>query len=297
VTVRPLREIAPGKVNLCLYLGPARASDGRHELVTVFESVTFADELTLTVLGAGEPDRVRCPGVHGHNLVTDALASLRASGWDGPPVRIEIEKRIPVAAGMGGGSADAAAALRLADRLAPLPAGVAAAIAAQLGADVPSQLSPGLWLGTGAGEVIEPIEPTEHHALAIVPLPDERLSTPAVYREADRLGLGRPAGELAALATELRDTPPGARLPSVNDLEPASRSLCAAIAPALSAIGDQGADAAFVCGSGPTCAGIWWGIDAHDRAKTAATALLPRFPDTRAVVPVDRIGHNSGEDR
>ena len=80
---------------------------------------------------------------------------LRERGWAGPPVMIRIVKRIPIAAGMGGGSADAAAALRLAVAIAPWGAGELDALAATLGADVPSQLIPGLVLGTGAGDLVE----------------------------------------------------------------------------------------------------------------------------------------------
>ncbi len=155
-----MRERAPGKINLCLFLGPARA-DGRHELVTVFESVSLFDELTLTV---ASEDQVVCPEVRGPNLVTEAIRLLREHGWDGPPVRIEIAKRIPLAAGMAGGSADAAAALRLAAHLAPLPERTAVEIAAALGSDVPSQLTPGLALGTGAGDSIERLPAVAPHA-------------------------------------------------------------------------------------------------------------------------------------
>jgi 4-diphosphocytidyl-2-C-methyl-D-erythritol kinase len=290
-----MRELAPGKINLCLYLGPTRP-DGRHELVTVFESVSLADELTLTAQPGASQDEVICPGVEGPNLVEAALAKLRARGWDAPPVRIEIVKRIPVAAGMGGGSADAAAALRLASRLVPVAAATQSEIATELGADVPSQLAPGLSLGTGAGELIEPIEPIAPHAFAIVPLP-HALSTPAVYSEADRLGLSRSTADLDPLAAEFRNTPPGSRPPLVNDLGPAARSLCPAIEPALAALTDAGADGALVSGSGPTCAGLWWGEDGHERAEAAATTLVPRFPGATVVVPVTGIGHNLPEDR
>ena len=114
-----LRALAPGKVNLCLFLGGDR-HDGRHELVTR-DRVGVARGRARADRHARRPDdEVVCPGVEGPNLVARALAGLRARGWDAPPVRIEIDKRIPVAAGMGGGSADAAAALRLASRLAPV---------------------------------------------------------------------------------------------------------------------------------------------------------------------------------
>jgi 4-diphosphocytidyl-2-C-methyl-D-erythritol kinase len=274
-----LTESAPGKVNLCLFLGGTRG-DGRHELVTVFEPVSLTDELTLTVLDSGA-DEVRCPGVEGPNLVSAALNRLRAAGWNGPPVRVEVAKRIPVAAGMGGGSADAAAALRLASRVAPVDAAVLGELAAALGADVPSQLTGGLSLGTGAGDIVEPIALLPAHAFVIVPLP-VALSTADVYREADRLGLGRPAAELEALRDRLRT----GELLHGNDLEPAASSLCPAIDGALAALRAAGADHAFVCGSGPTCAGLWWGRESESIAREQATALAVGFPGAVAVIPV-----------
>jgi 4-diphosphocytidyl-2-C-methyl-D-erythritol kinase len=281
-----LRALAPGKVNLCLFLGGVRA-DRRHELVTLFESVSLADELTLAMLPRG-PDQVHCPGVDGPNLVSAALEALRCRGWDAPPVRIEIAKRIPVAAGMGGGSADAAAALRMAQRLAPLPEEAVAELAAQLGADVPGQLTPGVALGTGAGDLVKLCPPLAAHALLIVPL-SQRLSTADVYAEADRLGLPRDSEELEALLRELDDAlEPGARLPQsllVNDLEPAAISLCPQVAPALEAVRDAGADHAFVCGSGPTVAGLYWGPEAAQRAAAAATSVAGRFPGANSAAP------------
>jgi 4-diphosphocytidyl-2-C-methyl-D-erythritol kinase len=278
----PLTALAPGKVNLCLFLGPAR-DDGRHELVTVFESVSLADELRMAPAAV---DEVFCPGIRGPNLVASALTTLRQRGWDGPPVRIEIVKRIPVAAGMGGGSADAAAALRLAAGLRPISHDTAVEIATSLGADVPSQLEPGLVLGTGAGDVVERLEPLAPHAFVVVPLP-AGLSTPAVYAEADRLGLGRSADELARLRGSWSDSI------GVNDLEPAARSLCPQIDRALGALGACGAQHAFVAGSGPTCVGAWWGDGARAAAQEAARTLAGHFPRATAVVPVSGIGHNS----
>ena len=117
--VSALGELAPAKVNLGLTLGPTRA-DGRHELVTVMQPVDLCDRVRLlpTELGATS-DEVHCPGVEGDNLAAAALRAFRErTGWTGAPVRLEIVKRIPVAAGMAGGSADAAAALRLAARAA-----------------------------------------------------------------------------------------------------------------------------------------------------------------------------------
>src|SRR5215475_1145489 len=193
---------APAKLNLGLYLGRPRP-DGLHELCSLFEPLALADLLRIE---EAERDEVVCPGVEGENLATRALRALREAGWDAPPLRIEIEKRTPIAAGLGGGSADAAAVLRLATTTLPAEAfwssndqnasagtsGVAdlMVIAAELGADVPSQLRPALALVRGAGERVEPLPvPAEH---AAVLLPDGGgLSTAEVFAEADRLGLGR----------------------------------------------------------------------------------------------------------
>jgi 4-diphosphocytidyl-2-C-methyl-D-erythritol kinase len=282
-----LRALAPAKVNLCLFLGGGRA-DGRHELVTLFESVSLPDELELRVLPRGS-DQVVCPGVEGPNLVSRVLAGLRAGGWSAPPVSIEIHKRIPVAAGLGGGSADAAAALRLAEALAPVPAGLAAELAASLGADVPSQLAPGAALGTGAGDVVEPVPPLAPHAFLILPSPHS-LSTADVYREADRLGLARSAEDLASLRRELTDAlGPGVEPPPgllVNDLEPAALSLCPETELALDSARYAGAEAVMVCGSGPTVAGVLWGEDSAPRARAGAAALGGRYPGAATAIPV-----------
>ena len=147
----PLTLRAPAKLNLCLYLGPRR-DDGLHEIRSLFCPLTLADRIVVT--DAGE-DQVVCPGVEEPNLAGEALTALRARGWRRAPARVEIEKRIPVAAGLGGGSADAAALLRLArDEVDGL-----AELAADLGADVPSQLDPAFALVGGAGEAVEPLPP------------------------------------------------------------------------------------------------------------------------------------------
>jgi 4-diphosphocytidyl-2-C-methyl-D-erythritol kinase len=280
-----LRERAYAKINLCLFLGPTR-DDGRHELVTLFDSVGLCDELTFADAGTG-PDRVSCDGVPGPNLVADALAALRDAGWDGPALEVTIEKRIPVAAGMGGGSADAAAMLRAAPRLAPVAGSVIAEIAARLGADVPGQLRPGPSLGTGAGERIKPLPALAPYGVLVIPQPFA-LSTADVYRETDRLGLPRAPGELDRLHTALV-----AALPSgltselmINDLQPASLSLAPGIEPALAAAAGAGADRAIVCGSGPTVIGIFAGAAGRDRAAEAASALSGLFPGAVGTGPV-----------
>jgi 4-diphosphocytidyl-2-C-methyl-D-erythritol kinase len=284
--MKRLRALAPAKLNLCLFLGETRA-DGRHELVTVFESISLSDELSLSVLADGG-DQVVCPGVEGPNLVAAALAGLRAAGWAGPPVRIEIAKRIPVAAGLGGGSADAAASLRLASELEPVPEAVMAELAAALGADVAGQLAPGVSVGTAAGEVVRPSPPQGRHAFLILPAP-VALSTAEVYREADRMGLPRPKGDLDRLALRLDGAlTAGGMLPVdllVNDLEPAARALYPPIEEVLGEARRGGADHAMLCGSGPTVAGIFWGDEAEARAAAAAAALSGRRPSACSAVP------------
>ncbi len=281
---------APGKVNLCLLVGPVRA-DGRHDIVTLLESVSLADEIEVVGDG-GREDEVVCPALDGPNIVARALEGLRARGWDAPPVRVTIRKRVPVAAGMGGGSADAAAVLRLAAAVgsAGAPSSTTVAeLAGLLGSDVPSQLRPGLSIGTGAGDLVDSVEPLGPHAFVVVPQPFG-LSTADVYREADRLGLIRSADDLArrgrALGTAVG---PGAELPVellVNDLEAAALSLRSEIGAALDAVRDAGAEHAMVSGSGPTVFGVYRGPDAETRAAAGAAALADRYPGTSSAVPV-----------
>jgi 4-diphosphocytidyl-2-C-methyl-D-erythritol kinase len=271
---------APGKVNLCLFLGPLR-DDGRHEVVTVLESVSLADTIEVAPTPAA-PDQVVCADVPELNIVSQTLDGLRARGWRAPAIRVTIEKRIPIAGGMGGGSADAAAMLRLAGALAPVPAGVTDELAAALGADVPSQLRPGLCLGTGAGDVVERLEPVAPHALVIVPQ-DFALLTPEVYREADRLGLPRSPSDLVDRLGAVRA---GGMPELVNDLEPAALSLRPSIGDALDAVREAGADHAMVSGSGPTVFGVFTGADAPGRAEAAAAAVADRYPGATSAAPV-----------
>jgi 4-diphosphocytidyl-2-C-methyl-D-erythritol kinase len=276
-----LHEHAPAKLNLCLFLGPGREADGRHELVTVFQPLTLGDRVSLQPAPLGTTaDEVECPGVPGppaDNLAARALRAFRArAGWDGPAVRLRVEKRIPVAAGMAGGSADAGAALRLAARAAGIDDdGLLREVGATLGADVPAQVRPARYLATGAGETLRPLPDPAAYGVLVVPAA-VALSTADVYREADRMGLARDRG---ALRERLRAVEAhGPDLPDelvVNDLAPAARALCPAIDDALAAVRDAGADHALVCGSGPTVVGLFRRVDA---ARGAAVALAGRRP-------------------
>jgi 4-diphosphocytidyl-2-C-methyl-D-erythritol kinase len=262
-----MRIEAPAKLNLCLFLGPRRA-DGLHALCSLFEPLALVD---LIEVAEAERDEVLCAGVEGENLAARALAALRERGWNHPPLRIEIEKRIPVAAGLGGGSADAAAVLRLARG----ELGTLEAIATELGADVPSQLVPALSLVQGAGERVEPLPAPASHAVLLLP-GGGGLSTAAVFAEADRLGLGRGEAELDALAAGLREAAGAGASPLeyrellANDLEPAARSLRPEIGDALDSLRAAGAPLALLTGSGPTAVGLFPDIAA---ARQAADRL------------------------
>jgi 4-diphosphocytidyl-2-C-methyl-D-erythritol kinase len=240
--------------------------DGYHEIVSVMQSIDLADELELSDHDAGA-DEVRCLGVEGPNLAARAIAAFRElTGWDGPPQLLEIEKRIPVAAGLGGGSADAAATLRLLSRRSGLGShDELLALGTALGADVPSQLRPGRWLAEGIGERLSAIPESAPIGILIAPS-HAALSAADVYREADRLGLSRTAAELAALRASLDPLAPQA----VNDLERAARSLEPTIDVAIDRISAAGAISTFVSGSGPTVVGLFPTLPG---AQEAARAL------------------------
>jgi 4-diphosphocytidyl-2-C-methyl-D-erythritol kinase len=258
---------APAKLNLCLFLGPRRR-DGRHDLCSLFEPLALADQIELS---EGARDEVLCPGIEGENLAARALEALRARGWDHPPLRVRIEKRIPVGAGLGGGSADAAVILRIAaGQVEDLDA-----LAAEIGADVPSQLIPSLALVEGAGERVERLPEPPLHAVVLLP-GGGGLSTAEVFAEADRLGLGRGGAELAGLAARLRLIAGEGASPLsypqllANDLEPAARSLRPEIGAALDALRDSGAPVAMLTGSGPTAFGLFGDLAA---AREAAARI------------------------
>ncbi len=283
-----LTERAPAKVNLGLTLGPTRA-DGRHELVTIMQPVALCDTVRLipAALGAAR-DEVDCPGVDGDNLALAALAAFRArTGWTGAPVRLEIDKRIPVAAGMAGGSADAGAALRLAARAAGLRDDtLLRAIAAGLGADVPAQVRPRRYLATGAGEELRGLPDPPPFGILVV-RSARGLATADVFREADRVGLPRSRSELEARSAELVGSlAAGAAMPDaellVNDLQPAAVSLLPELRGTLDDVRRAGAEHTLVCGSGPTVVGLF--AD-YERARSAAASLGDRRPLPVAVEP------------
>jgi 4-diphosphocytidyl-2-C-methyl-D-erythritol kinase len=262
VTVR-----VPGKVNLYLGVGDRR-DDGFHELTTVFHAVSLLDEITvrnadlLSLEMSGEG--VESLPTDERNLAWQAAELMAEHVGRAPDVAISIEKSIPVAGGMAGGSADAAAVLVGINTLWELgvPRRDLHALAAQLGSDVPFALHGGTALGTGRGEELATVlaRSTFHWVLAFA---EGGLSTPAVFAEIDRLretaGSGRdqpprlegPEPVLAALAsgdpTELASL-------LGNDLQPAAVSLDPGLRRTLRAGAEAGALAGIVSGSGPTCA-------------------------------------------
>jgi 4-diphosphocytidyl-2-C-methyl-D-erythritol kinase len=260
-----VRETAPAKVNLVLQVGPRRPS-GLHEVCSLMASIDLADTVSV---GLADHDEVVCrPALEDPNLASAAVGAFReAVAGELPPLRVEIVKRIPVAAGLGGGSADAAATLRAANRLAgtPLDGAELRRVAATLGSDVPSQIEPRHALVTGTGERVEPLA-LAAMVLLIVPAA-EGLSTAAVYEEADRIGATRErlgpdrVRELAAL-------PLGQLAAAMeNDLEAAAVALRPELVHVREALLRRSALAARVTGSGPTVFGVY-----ADRGAAEAAA-------------------------
>ncbi|MFJ4686362.1 4-(cytidine 5'-diphospho)-2-C-methyl-D-erythritol kinase [Streptomyces sp. NPDC091377] len=257
VTVR-----VPAKVNVQLGVGAARP-DGFHDLANVFLAVGLHDEITVTPADAL---RVTCEGPDADqvpldrtNLAARAAIALAERYGRTPDVHVHIAKDIPVAGGMAGGSADGAGALLACDALWGTGASRAELldICAELGSDVPFSLVGEAALGTGRGEKLTPLEVggTFHWVFAMA---DRGLSTPAVFREFDRLAEGRDLPEPVAsrpLLDALAKGDPDALAATVtNDLQPAALSLFPELADTLAAGRAAGALTALVSGSGPTTA-------------------------------------------
>ncbi len=286
VTVR-----VPGKINLELRVGPRR-EDGYHELVTVFQAVSVYDRVvvessdTWSVRTVG-PYAVRVPDTQDNlalraaQLLADRAVEVAGATARPGPVALTVEKRIPVAAGMAGGSADAAAALVgcaelwdlgvLRDDLEPL--------AAELGADVPFLLHGGTAVGSGRGDEISPVLSRGEVHWVLWVTTGEGLSTPAVFAEFDRMHgddeLGVP--ELTpTLVSALRRMDPDAVGAALrNDLQPAALSLRPDLQEVLDAGLDLGARGALVSGSGPTVAFL---VASQAEALDLSMGLAARGP-------------------
>jgi 4-diphosphocytidyl-2-C-methyl-D-erythritol kinase len=305
----------PAKVNLQLSVGPPGA-DGYHDLVTVFHALALFDEVTVT---SADTDSVVVTGegagsvpLGPDNLAARAVAALVDAVGPGvrdtPGLAIEIRKRIPVAAGLAGGSADAAGALVACNELwgTGLSQAELGDVASRVGSDVGFALLGGTAVGLGRGDRVTPAlaAGTYHWVLAFA---DGQLSTPAVYAACDRLRAGRAGGPGAAappqldtaLMAALRSGDPAELGPLLtNDLQPAAVSLLPRLRQALAAGREHGALGAIVSGSGPTCAFLARdGAHARDLAvalagagvcRTVATVTGPAPGATVVSVPSTR---------
>lgn len=265
-----IRELAPAKVNLVLRIGPT-APNGLHELCSLFASLDLADEIELE---PAPEDSVECDGVDGPNIAAAAVQRLRQYAPSLPPLRVKITKRIPVAAGLAGGSADAAAVIRAANSFHEMPFDddQLREIATPIGSDVPSQIVPAHCIVSGTGERIEPVELPR---MAVVLVPSEiGIATGDVYRKADELGLTREtldASGLRALAAEPLDAI-ARRLE--NDLQRATLHFRPELSRTIDALLDAGALGAQVSGSGPTVFGVFADRDAAHAAKAQIPGAL-----------------------
>lgn len=264
---------APGKINIFFAVGPLR-TDGYHEVVSIYQALDLREEVAVTaadgwqvqVYGNISPDQIASVPIGESNLVVRAAKSLaKLAGIPNPhPVNFEITKSVPVAGGMGGGSADAAAALIAVNELwcTGVSGNQLIESATQLGADVPFALLGGTALGTGIGEDLKVIEGVQRLHWVLV-ANNEGLSTPSVYQRLDELRSARgydPAavsvpeipkdlikalqsGDASAVAKHLH-----------NDLQEAAVDLMPELAATMTAGMAAGAVAAMVSGSGPTVA-------------------------------------------
>jgi 4-diphosphocytidyl-2-C-methyl-D-erythritol kinase len=284
VTVR-----APAKINLHLGVGAPR-EDGFHPLVTVYQAVGLCDDVTVArspgwTLGVTVPDWIDADAVPvtGDNIVDRAARLLAQHRGIASQASVSIAKSIPVAGGMAGGSADAAAALVALDRLWELetPDDDLLRLAAELGSDVPFALLGGTALGTGRGELVEPVPDPSTWWWVVVPSA-RGLSTPDVYRRFDELSPDAPTEPLDARAVLLALSTGDPEILAGalhNDLEHAALDLRPDLADLLELGEGSGALRGLVSGSGPTC--VFLAEDAD-----AARAVAGRLSEQHEVVLV-----------
>ncbi len=271
----------PGKINLQLSVGPKEA-DGFHGVVTVFQSISLYDDVTVTKVEIGAGLSLNISGDHVHSVPTDETnlawraAILMCQKHDlSADLRIDINKSIPVAGGMAGGSADAAATILAIDALFSLGQTREELhhVGAQLGSDVPFMLSGGTAVGRGRGDQVTAAlsRGTYHWVLALSTL---GLSTPAVYAECDRLREGMkvatPQVSDHLLQALLAADPQALGKSLVNDLQAAACSLRPALRLILDVGSEYGALGSIVSGSGPTVAFL---VTDEDQALDLAVAL------------------------
>ena len=326
--MREVTASAPGKVNLVLCVG-APTADGYHPLATVFEALDLRETVTVRTtrtpgttvetvahLPGGGIDRattelMRAVPARSHLAVRAARAMQRlaaAGPWASTAagLAIRVDKRVPVAGGMAGGSADAAATLVACNELWGLGLGPdrLERIGRALGADVPACLTGGIALGTGRGDHMAPLEcpGTRHHW--VIALAHEGLSTAEVFAEFDRAAQGAPApaaqgAPAAPTDEELADLTGPARLAGprlVNDLTAAALSLRPELGGTLNAARAAGALAAIVSGSGPTVAALASSPDHADEIaeRLAAAPAVARVLTATGPAPGARVDRQEG---
>ena len=255
------RARAYAKINLALVVGPVRP-DGKHEVATVLQAIDLFDDVELT-----PADALTVEGFSDDTLVREALERLAGAAGIAAKWGVRIEKRIPVAAGLGGGSSDAAAALELANALLPTPVTDEElhALAAEVGADVPFFLREGPQLGAGDGSDLSPLDlPSDYVALLVLPEGARKESTASVYRRFDErdgaVGFGGRRSNLLRSLAQVEGVQDLATLPT-NDLA-SSRT-----AQELAALGAFRAD---VTGAGPAVYGLF---EQEQMAERAAVSL------------------------
>ncbi|RRR25611.1 4-(cytidine 5'-diphospho)-2-C-methyl-D-erythritol kinase [Schaalia georgiae] len=317
--MREVTASAPGKVNLALRVG-APTADGYHPLATVFEALDLRETVTVRTTrtpgttvetvahlpgggidrATGELMRAVPPRSHLAVRAARAMQRLAAAGpWASTAagLAIRVDKRVPVAGGMAGGSADAAATLVACNELwgLGLGPGQLERIGRALGADVPACLTGGIALGTGRGDHMAPLECLGTHHHWVIALAHEGLSTADVFAEFDRAAQGT-AFPAAPTDEELADLTGPARLAGprlVNDLAAAALSLRPELGGTLSAARAAGALAAIVSGSGPTVAALASSADHADEIaeRLAAAPAVARVLTTTGPAPGARVEH------
>jgi 4-diphosphocytidyl-2-C-methyl-D-erythritol kinase len=286
-----LRARAAAKVNLGLYVGPLRTDGRYHEVVSVLQSIAIWDELEVEVVPEGLGLEVEGGGLPPDetNLVLVAARELARRSRDLPGARFRLRKGIPVSAGLGGGSADGAAALIALDRLwgLHLPAVNLHAMAAEVGSDVPFCIGGGTGVATGRGDKVREV-PSRGATWWVVGIDHERLATQDVYDRFDELGLATPLED--RWPTDLLDALTAAdaeRLAGAlhNDLEPAAFDLLPALAKSKQRLLEAGAVGAVMSGSGPTMLGLCRDEDHATQLARAVRSSFARVEVARGPVP------------
>lgn len=264
MTVVGLTVPAPAKINLGLEVR-GRRDDGYHEIVTIFQALDFGDTVYLTpaptIQGESAVEGLDPASDLAFRAAHELKARLGATGG----VHIRVDKRIPVAAGLAGGSTNAAAVLSGLSRLWRADPCAVTETAQALGADVSFFLRPGTALGLARGDDLQPLPPASAHWVVLA-RPEAEISARAAYAELRRSewsGGNATLDQASALGSGKLD-------PSllINDLQAAAVRLVPEVADVLQALTDAGAKAALLAGSGPTCFGLFRARAAADQAET-----------------------------